>query len=503
MAGPIAAREVLRVVPHPASDSCARSVALIEHAQLVAVDGGRVALRRSAVEGVLAGHHVAHGAVGEHASGERGGSGEVERHAAGGLSARGSGLRAVGSVDDGGRRLAGGDGHGQRASVVAAGLVDGERGVGGATAATADGAVIHAVHIVAVVHKGQVGGLTLAVVAEDEARGHRRRRAAVVGPLEDFACAVGSLTHEFGILAGPIAAREVLRVVPHPAGYSAARGTALVEHTHLVILDGGRVHFQVVHAGAAATATTGDVLGVGVAVLLVAVIGQLGGIDAAVAIEVGSILAHLARAVEHVDAHVALAAERRRGERAVVHSHRSAGDALGVGAVEHIAEGGAGVEGDEGITVDAASRVAALEGIAAIARAVALGVLTLAQCGHCGADEVQTLQVLHQGSAQRSSHVAACAAHLGKVAHRDVAGEVTAVVGATGALEVAIGALVHHHTLAELNLAALEQAGDAAHGEQQTHVLGPLVGAAVEAVETVGTVVVALHIVHVERGVVI
>ena len=375
---------------------------------------------------------VAHLAVDKHTGAQRGVVSQGERQFAGRLTARGGGSGAVGGIDNHRVALAGchTHRHARLAAVVAAGRRDAQRRV--AAADVGHLVVPRAVDVVAVVLILKVGRL-VAVHHKDDIAWHRSF-SAVIHPAEDVARTVFGGSHQFHErLFGPLAAGEVGAAVPNPDRHGRDRVGCLIEDAQLAVHHARSVGVEVLDGLTAATA--GDILRVGIAVLLVAVIGQLGGRHGRTAVEERTVLANLARAVEHIHAHVALAAERRRGEGAVGDVNHVAGDAVAVGAVEHAGERRSAVDGHEHVTVDAALGKAALEG-PAVRRAAALAaILATAKGRHSGADFVEALQVVGQRAAQRGRDVAGSALHLAKVAHTHVTRQVAAIVGATAVLQ--------------------------------------------------------------------
>ena len=130
-------------------------------------------------------------------------------------------------------------------------------------------------------------------------------------------------------------------------------------------------------------------------------------------------------------------------------------------------------------------------------------VLALAERGNCRADLVQTYDVLCEIGVKCLLYVA------GGCVITEIgcygAFEVCAVVCAARVFEGEVGAFVDGDAFLEFDFRAVVDTGDAAEGEHQREVLGPLGCAAVEAYAVVGagTVVVGVDIYDIPRSVII
>ena len=104
--------------------------------------------------------------------------------------------------------------------------------------------------------------------------------------------------------------------------------------------------------------------------------------------------------------------------------------------------------------------------------------------------------MLCKGLVECRSHVAACSCVFAEIGSCYITGDVIAEVSASGLLKGLAGANVNFNVVLELNLRAVEDAGDSAEGEHKVHILRPSLLAALIAVFflTVGTVVVRINI---------
>ena len=111
----------------------------------------------------------------------------------------------------------------------------------------------------------------------------------------------------------------------------------------------------------------------------------------------------------------------------------------------------------------------------------------------------------HQRCIECGSHISVGACHIGKIVNRHIAGDIAAIVGASGFLQSQSGALVDNAALTEFDFAAIIEARNTAEGEHKVEVFSPLSGAFVEAVAIVrtGAIVVRIHIHHIVGGIVV
>ena len=203
----------------------------------------------------------------------------------------------------------------------------------------------NSVDIVAMVAIGKVAGLS-AVDHKDDA-GRHCGQVAIIGPLVDLACAVGCTTHQLHRSAWPAAASVVAAAVPHPSGDAARTHGSLVEHAQLILVDHRFIDLQV--GDRLGREAAGDVLRVGVAVLLMSVVCKLGGNIAVATVKIRTVFAHFARTVQYIDTQVAFAAERWCGQSAIGHHLHIAGDAIAVCAIQHMGECRVAVQCHQGV----------------------------------------------------------------------------------------------------------------------------------------------------------
>ena len=309
-------------------------------------------------------------------------------------------------------------------------------------------------------------------------------------------------------MTGPRAAGEVGAGGPNPSIDIGPAVGSLEEYGLLAFAHRGGDGLVGFFDGATTATTRGGVAhGLGILGFFVAVISGLLNDYGRRGVEILAVGANLAGGGslggrEHIDAHIALA-RTFGGEGAVGDGLDVAGDDIGVCAVEDAGEGGVTADGHQGIRVGVGIDIAALEGDAA--RAALGGVLTLAQGGYSSADEVESLDVECQGVRQRCCHIAGGIGVCGKVGDIDRAFDIPAEVGATGVLEGFDSALVNDSAGTELDFGAVVEAGDAAEGKHQRHILGISVNAPTEAVGVVaiGSIVVRVDVNDIVTGVVV